>query len=207
MRIAVIGAVRFTQHCVDAIETAGHLCGVITLPPDIGKERHPDYAAIGTKDAPVIHIASRDELAPAVRSLQPDHVFVLGWSRLIDNDVRMQCCGLFIGSHPAPLPRGRGRSPIVWAHVLGWRRSALTFFAIGDGPADSGPIVAQRYFWLGDDVSKTYTQVCNLGADMVVEIVNIIEAGQLRLVEQCHAVATTFPKRVKGVDEPWLEYP
>ena len=47
-----------------------------------------------------------------------------------------------IGFHPAELPANRGRHPIIWALVLGLKKTASTFFYIDEG-IDSGPIIMQ----------------------------------------------------------------
>src|SRR5581483_9542000 len=93
-----------------------------------------------------------------IRSLRPDVIFVLGWSQLVGRELLSTApC---IGSHPALLPRDRGRHPITWALVDGLDESGLTFFWLDEG-ADSGDILWQRSFPIGpdEDASDVYARV------------------------------------------------
>ena len=78
-----------------------------------------------------------------IRKLSPDVIFCLGWSYLL-NEAILEIPRLgVVGYHPAPLPRGRGRHPIIWSLALGLTKTASTFFIMDKG-ADSGDIIEQQ---------------------------------------------------------------
>ena len=55
-----------------------------------------------------------------------------------------------IGYHPAALPKNRGRHPLIWALVLGLKKTASSFF-IMDERADSGDVISQEEIIINDD--------------------------------------------------------
>ncbi len=68
--------------------------------------------------------------------------FVLGWNRLIPDEViKTFKIGIF-GFHGTPfdLPIGRGRSPSIWSMVLGYKEFNLHMFKVDEG-VDSGDII------------------------------------------------------------------
>src|ERR671919_698473 len=84
-----------------------------------------------------------DSIATAVRTLEPELVFVVGWSQLVREPfIALASEGVF-GMHPTLLPRHRGRAPIPWAILSGLARTGVTLFEIVDASADSGAIVGQ----------------------------------------------------------------
>ena len=62
---------------------------------------------------------SQDVMAAWLTPYAPDVIFCLGWSHLLGQKILGLPSTATIGYHPAPLPRGRGRHPVIWALVLG----------------------------------------------------------------------------------------
>ena len=84
-----------------------------------------------------------DDTIAFVRALEPELVFVVGWSQLVRQPfIELASEGVF-GMHPTLLPRHRGRAPIPWAILSGLARTGVTLFEIVDPTADSGAIVGQ----------------------------------------------------------------
>lgn len=56
---------------------------------------------------------------------------LISWPKIILARVLSVSNSCFIGTHPTPLPLGRGRHPLHWMRVLGIKRSQITaFFSI-----------------------------------------------------------------------------
>ena len=101
--------------------------------------------------------ATSTRMRPSPRSVQlePELVFVVGWSQLVrDPFIELASEGVF-GMHPTLLPRHRGRAPIPWAILTGLARTGVTLFEIVDATADSGPIVGQREVEISPDETAT----------------------------------------------------
>ena len=91
----------------------------------------------------------------AVGALEPELIFVVGWSQLVgDPFIALAREGVF-GMHPTLLPRHRGRAPIPWAILSGLARTGVTLFEIVDATADSGAIVGQVEVDIAADETAT----------------------------------------------------
>ncbi len=132
------------------IECGVDVVGLITqplAPANPGSDYvdlHPIAEALG------IHCVDSDDInagatVAALTALAPDYVFTLGWSQLFSGDVLDVPTGFVVGSHPSPLPEGRGRAPIPWMVLQGAERGAVSLFRMVRG-ADAGPVLIQRSF-------------------------------------------------------------
>ncbi len=88
----------------------------------------------------VDHINEHEE---EIKSLNPDLIFIVGWSQLINPKIITASKKGTIGFHPAKLPKDRGRSVLAWQIAEDYPETALTMFYIDEG-IDSGDIIAQE---------------------------------------------------------------
>ncbi len=132
-----------------------------------------------------------------LRKAQPDTIFVIGWSELVGPeilDLPGQRLGLAqrhgpthgcIGMHPTMLPVGRGRAPLPWTVIKGYRRSGVSMFYLEEGP-DTGDIIAQREYCIEpeDDIADVYEKVAQLHYDIAKETFPLLVAGTAARVTQ-----------------------
>jgi methionyl-tRNA formyltransferase len=208
-RILFVGAVEFSRHCLEHVFAAGgEVVGVLTLAPDHARF-HGDYADLAPVAAAhgvplhrIRNINDPDVLAIA-RSLRPDVVLVFGWSQLLRSEfLEIAPC---IGSHPALLPRNRGRHPITWALVEGLEESGLTFFWL-DAGADSGDIVWQRAFPIteDDDAASVYRKIEGLAANAIRDLIPQLQTGTAPRRAQNDAEATYWRRRTEA--DRWIDW-
>jgi methionyl-tRNA formyltransferase len=139
---------------------------------------------------------SHPETVGLISNLKPDVVFVFGLSQLIPKEILgippMGC----IGTHPALLPRNRGRHPLIWAIIEGLRESGLTFFYLDEG-TDSGDILWQKSFVISpdDDAGTLYKKIKHLAGEALAEILPKLSAGKTPRFPQDHRMATYWRKR------------
>jgi methionyl-tRNA formyltransferase len=202
MRIVFVGAVEFSRYCLEAVlKNGGDVVAVLTLPKEHAGF-HSDYADLS--DVAIQHgitvyrlnNINNAENVKLIQSLSPDIIFVFGWSQLISKrilDIPPMGC---IGTHPALLPRNRGRHPIVWALAEGLEESGLTFFYLDEG-ADSGDILCQRPFPITreDDARALYEKIKGLASEAIAEFLPKLEQGIAPRVPQDHSQATYWRKR------------
>ena len=176
MRVVVIGTVTFTRRCLEAaIDAGGEVVAVLTLAPDRAGF-HGDYVDLGPTGERLgirvhrIENVNDPQTIELIRSLRPDVMFVFGWSQLLGRE--LLAIAPCIGSHPALLPRDRGRHPITWALVDGLDETGLTFLWLDEG-ADSGDILWQRAFRVcpDDDAADVYAKIEDLAEAAVREFV------------------------------------
>jgi methionyl-tRNA formyltransferase len=81
-------------------------------------------------------------LADTIRKCRPHYLMVVGWSRLVSEEVLAIPSDGCIGMHPTRLPAGRGQAPIPWTIIKGLTSTALSVFLL-EPAADTGGVVAQ----------------------------------------------------------------
>ena len=137
------------RDCLEAAaEVGAEIVGVVTLPGPIDPNRSGqcafddvaarfDAALIETRDVNAL------ETLNEIRKVEPELIFVVGWSQLVHEPFLALASEGVFGMHPTLLPRHRGRAPIPWAILSGLARTGVTLFEIVDPTADSGAIVGQ----------------------------------------------------------------
>ena len=73
-----------------------------------------------------------------------------------------------VGFHPALLPKNRGRHPLIWAKILGLKRTGSTFFFMNEG-ADTGDILHQSEFNISieDDINDIYNKMTKVALNQI----------------------------------------
>ncbi|MFA6394275.1 MAG: methionyl-tRNA formyltransferase [Patescibacteria group bacterium] len=91
-----------------------------------------------------------------IRKINPDIIFIIGWSQIINRElIKIPKIGC-VGFHPALLPKNRGRAAIPWHFINEERYGGATLFFIDDS-CDSGDIIGQKKFRLTDkDNAQSY---------------------------------------------------
>lgn len=84
-----------------------------------------------------------------IRSLQPDLVFVVGFSQIISQAILDIPPMGVIGFHSAVLPGRRGSSPLIWAMVEGMKETGVTMFFMDEG-IDTGDVIACERFTIDE---------------------------------------------------------
>lgn len=204
MRIVFIGTIDFSQRCLESVlENGGNVAAIFTLAKETAGF-HSDYADLSTttRDRGIpVHLVqniNEPENLELIQSYQPDVIFVFGWSQLISKPIlNLPPLGC-IGTHPALLPRNRGRHPIVWALVEGLNESGLTFFYL-DEEADSGDILWQKAFPISkeDDSASVYSKVSSLAQEGISEFLPCLRNGTAARTPQNHRNATYWRKRTR----------
>ena len=132
-----------------------------------------------------------------IKNIQPDVIFVMGWSQLLKNQLLQSAKFGVIGSHPTELPKYRGRAPIPWSILKGLKESALTFFYITPG-VDDGDILSQKKFKItsNDDATSLYQKMTQIGKEMILETLSLLKSGSAKRIPQnsLHFIEN-WPKR------------
>ena len=156
MKTILIGAVTTTRRVLETmIEVDFPISYVFSL-DDAVSENVSDYDPI-FKTAEKYNVPYKkfkkindEENVKIIKEIEPDYIFVIGLSQLVKDEIINTAKKGVIGFHPAPLPKYRGRATNVWQQLLGVKESAVSVFFIDDG-IDSGDILAQEPYYIGDD--------------------------------------------------------
>lgn len=104
--------------------------------------------------------------------------------------------------HASYLPRYRGAAPIQWALIKGETETGLTTFKLAQ-KVDTGNIYLQQKVEIkpDDNLEFLLDRLSELGADLVLETVELIESGKYELQQQDDSLATPAPKITKEMAE------
>jgi methionyl-tRNA formyltransferase len=191
------------RDCLEAAaEVGAEIVGVVTLPGPIDPNRSGQCAFDGVAarfDAALIE--TRDvnalETLNEIRKVEPELIFVVGWSQLVHEPFLALASEGVFGMHPTLLPRHRGRAPIPWAILSGLARTGVTLFEIVDPTADSGAIVGQVEVPVSAEETATslFASLAAAHVALIRELVPQLLERSAPRVPQDAKRASSWPKR------------
>jgi len=191
------------RDCLEAAAEAGaEIVGIVTLPGPVDPNRagQCSFDEVAARSGAVLHETrdvNSDETLDAIRALEPELVFVVGWSQLVrDPFIALAAEGVF-GMHPTLLPRHRGRAPIPWAILTGLARTGVTLFEILDATADSGAIVGQVEIDIAPDETATtlFARIADAHVQLIRRLVPQLLARTAPRIPQDPSRSSAWPKR------------
>jgi methionyl-tRNA formyltransferase len=191
------------RDCLQAAAEAGaEIVGVVTLPGPVDPNRSGQCAfdqLAASHGAVLVETAdvNAESTLDAVRALDPELAFVVGWSQLVREPfISLAREGVF-GMHPTLLPRHRGRAPIPWALLSGLARTGVTLFEIVDASADSGAIVGQAVVDIApDETAETlFARIADAHVELIRECMPQLLAHSAPRIPQDPRRASSWPKR------------
>lgn len=102
--------------------------------------------------------------------------------------------------HASLLPKYRGAAPIQWTLINGETETGVTTFALEE-KVDTGNIYLQKKIPIHpeDNFGTLHDKLSLLGAEAVLETVNLIGSGNVMLQKQNDTLATPAPKVTKEI--------
>jgi methionyl-tRNA formyltransferase len=200
--VLFIGAVHEAQPALLALLNSGvSVVEVITLPKGSGQlpsgyvDLEPLARAHGVRLRRCRNV-NRIEEIEHVRELAPDLLVVVGWTRLLGEEllgIPLRGC---VGFHASLLPRYRGRAPVNWSILRGERETGNTMMYLDVG-TDTGDIIDQRPVQIGpDDTCRSvYARIGLAGAEMLRDHLPALLAGTAPRRPQEHDGGEVLPKR------------
>lgn len=202
-RIVLIGAVHESLAAFHAVREhpSAELACVVTLTPELAHRTSGSVDLGGTAAAAGVDVmyvedVNQPEVVVAIRDLSPDLIVVVGWTRLIGDELLAVPKRGCVGFHASLLPKHRGRAPVNWAILMGESETGNTMMLLDRG-VDTGLILDQRSTTIGPDdtCASVYERVAVLGADMLRDNLVAVLDGTAQPREQDHASADVLPKR------------
>ena len=204
MRIVFIGAVEFSLRALECLVALdAEIVGVCTLQESKFNADHVDLSSFSDAHRiPSIYVDDINSIETLnwIEGKSPDVIFCFGWSRLIKQDLLKLAPLGIVGFHPAALPANRGRHPIIWALVLGLKKTASTFFFM-DAGADSGDILSQQEILITeqDDARTLYDKIIQTALTQIAEFLPLLANGSFQRIKQNEQLANVWRKR-SGAD-------
>lgn len=133
-----------------------------------------------------------------ISELNPDIIFVVGWSQLVSDKIIKSAKIGVIGFHPAKLPEDRGRSVLAWQISEGYENGAVSMIWIDSG-VDTGDIIGQRDYVINynDTIRDVLEKVYDLCLELTVRYFPLIINKNIIKIKQDDTKATYRRKRDK----------
>ena len=147
--------------------------------------RHYHIPVIGSKDV------NDSATLAQLRAWRPDVIISIYLNQLIKREVialpRLGCFNI----HPALLPRNRGLFPYFWVIANGDRETGVTVHWV-DEHFDTGDILLQQALPVrAEDTITSLAYTCaQVGADLLVRAVQLVESGHPPRIAQDNSQAT-----------------
>lgn len=202
MRVLFIGSVKFSKELLlNLISIKADIVGVITKEKSDFNSDFVDLASIcNENEISYRYVKNINDIDNInwMKSLAPDVIFCFGWSYLLKKDVLNLAPMGVVGYHPAELPKNRGRHPLIWALVLGLKKTASTFFFMDEG-ADTGDILSQETIEIAykDDANSLYKKVIDTALSQLEVFHEELKTSTYKRLKQDNKQANYWRKRTK----------
>jgi methionyl-tRNA formyltransferase len=205
MRVVFMGNPQFALPTLTALLSSKHdVVGIVSNPPKpMGRGRKLKSTAIGQfakeNDLNLFQSSTlkSDELHNQLSGLNPDIFVVVAFQILPKSLINLPKFGA-LNLHASLLPKYRGAGPIQWSLMNGDKISGITVFQIMPS-VDTGDILLQEKMDIfpNDNMLTLGTRLSTIGANLVVNALDGIEAGSLQPIIQNNNDATKAPKITK----------
>ena len=192
LRIVFMGTPEFAVPSLRALVRSGYnVVGVVTTPDKPagrGQKLHESDVKIAARELelPILQPEKLRDPAfvSAMEELRPDLGIVIAFRMLPEVVWAMPRLGTF-NLHASLLPQYRGAAPINWAIINGESKTGVTTFLLNH-EIDKGAILGQVEMPIQpeDNVGTLYGRLMTVGADLVVQTVERIAAGEITPVVQ-----------------------
>lgn len=200
MRVVVLGNSPWSVPSLAALHRSAHaVVAAITEPPKPagrGRGLRSTAVADAARDLGVPLIEHGDgPLAPVVADLAPDALAVIAYGRLLPPSVLDLAPVAPLNLHFSLLPDLRGASPVQSAILRGDRVTGVSVMRMV-AALDAGPVYARREATIGDDedAGSLGARLADLGADLLVEVLDALAAGTAVATPQDATRVTTCGK-------------
>lgn len=206
MKIIYMGTPDFAVAPLKAIIKAGHEVVAVVTQPDKQKGRGKEVQMTPVKECalsygiPVLQpVKIKEPEAVAQLKEYPADLFVVAaFGQLLTEEILTMPKFGCINIHASLLPAYRGAAPIQWAVINGEEKSGVTIMQMAKG-LDTGDMLLKKEIVL--DAKETgeslHDKLMEVGAELVVEALPLIEAGEIIPEKQDDALSTYAAKLTK----------
>jgi len=202
VRLVFLGTPDFAVPTLERIASAGHDVLAVLTQPDRPKGRGRVLAAPPVKQTALrlglaVHQPERirtPEVSGLLRGLAPEAMVVVGYGKIIPQEIIDIPPHGILNVHASLLPKYRGAAPVQWAVANGETRTGVTTMRI-DAGLDTGDILLQRETPIGPEETsiEVGARLAKLGADLLVETLSGLRDGTITPRRQESADATFAP--------------
>ena len=189
MKILFIGSVYLSEKILEKLLLINeNIVGVISKDSSKFNSDFKDISLLARKNKIAFHNTKNINSIKTItwiKNITPDIIFCFGWSELLKSEIlKIPNMGV-LGYHPSLLPFNRGRHPLIWAKILGLKKTGSTFFFMDEG-ADTGDILSQKEFKITfeDNANSIYNKMVKLASSQVLEFLPYLKNNSFKRKKQ-----------------------
>lgn len=202
MRIVFMGTPEFSVPSLNALISHGDEIAAVVTQPDRERGRghqvlpSPVKVIAQQHGIPVLQFTriKSPEGVAALREIAPDMIVTAAFGQILSKEILdippMGCLNV----HASLLPKYRGAAPIQWAIIKGETQSGVTIMYMNEG-LDTGDTICAVAVPVGEDMTggQLYDTLAQIGADLLVKVLNDIENGNAMRTPQNETEASYYP--------------
>jgi len=206
LRILFLGTPEFACVSLQNLLDHGYSIPAVVTAPDKPRGRGRQFSFTPVKELALkknLQVLQPNSLKDpnfieTLQELKPDLGVVVAFRILPSEVFQMPRLGTF-NLHASLLPKYRGAAPINWAIINGERETGVTTFFLQE-KVDTGNIILQERVPINDDdtFGTLYNTLAQVGAQVVLKTVQLIESGSVIVQPQDENLATPAPKIFKN---------
>uniref|UniRef100_UPI00405735EE methionyl-tRNA formyltransferase n=1 Tax=Agathobacter sp. TaxID=2021311 RepID=UPI00405735EE len=199
MRVIFMGTPDFAVGTLEEIIKAGHEVVLAVTQPDKPKGRGNAMQFPPVKTCALVHEIPifqpkkirEEENVEYLRGYQPDIIVVAAFGQILPKSILDMPKFGCINVHASLLPKYRGAAPIQWSIINGDKVTGVTIQRMEMG-IDTGDIIAKKELIIAEDETggSLFDKLAEIGAELCVETMERIEAGEAEYTPQNHEEAT-----------------
>lgn len=205
-----MGTPQFAVPTLEALAAAGHTIAAVYTQPDRPKGRGQELAISPVKEAalrlglPVYQPERirRPESVAELATFGAKAMVVVGYGQILPQAIIDLAPLGVINVHASLLPSYRGAAPIQWAIANGDADTGVTTMKI-DAGLDTGDMLRKDETAIGENETapELSERLAAMGADLLIETLDMLERGQIVPEPQDHTAATLAPilKKEDGI--------
>ena len=208
MKLIFMGTPDFAVPCLERMIEAGHEIAAVFSQPDKPRGRKmvltpPEVKVCALKHGLTVYQPKslrNDEAMELIKEIAPDCIVVAAYGKILPKamlDLPKYGC---INVHGSLLPKYRGSAPIQWSVINGEKETGVTIMQMAEG-VDTGDMLYQKAIPIGiDDTAESmFEKLSDLGGEMIVEALDLLEEGKLTPIKQDETLATHAPMLNKEI--------
>lgn len=212
MKLIFMGTPDFAVPCLEKLIQAGHDVAAVFTQPDKPRGRKmimtpPEVKVCALEHGLTVYQPNtlRDgEAMKIIEKISPDCIVVAAYGKILPKEMldfpRYGC----INVHGSLLPKYRGSAPIQWSVINGEKETGVTIMQMAQG-VDTGDMLYQKAIpiHIDDTAESMFVKLSELGGEMIVEALELLEKGELTAIRQDESLATHAPmldKRTSVID-------
>lgn len=208
MKIVFMGTPDYAATALEAILQAGYEVTGVVCQPDKPKGRSGALSACPVKECalkynlPVFQPEriKRPEAVEELRKFPADVFVVAAFGQILSEEILTMPKYGCINIHASLLPKYRGAAPIQWCIVDGEKETGVTIMQM-DAGIDTGDILFTKKVAITEEETggSLFDKLSQAGAELIVEALPKIEAGEVSPVKQDEA-RSNYARMLKKED-------